>query len=244
VIKKNHTFTPSQMANNLSLDECIQTQNEKRLNQLIDAGATITYAQQETIINHNLISSVRKLLERGFRFDNNNIVGSVRSIEMIALFVVHGFNIKYRRRTTLLHNFRTLKGDNLHTLLEFLMANGFNMYNCVHNYDFAPGDYLEQLNEAVALAIRYDNRDLLRCCDEYDPGIVTSADKHILFACVFYNAINCAQYLLDRGIDRTLRDDDGLLAYELEDYHHNEDREPIKHLIRDYDSFIKKPMEA
>src|SRR5947209_8767668 len=163
------------MTDNLSLDECIRTRNEDRLNQLIDAGATITYAQQQDIITHNLIPPVRKLLERGFRFDNNNIVGSVQSIEMIALFVAHGFdvNTKYRRRTTLLNNFRTLKGDDLRTLLKFLIANGFNMYTCVHNYDFAPGDFLAELNEAVALAIRYDNCDLLQLCNKYNLKILT-----------------------------------------------------------------------
>jgi hypothetical protein len=37
------------MTDNLSLDDCIQIQNEDRLNQLIDAGAIINYPQQQDI---------------------------------------------------------------------------------------------------------------------------------------------------------------------------------------------------
>lgn len=234
------------MADNLTVDECFQTDNQIELNRLIEAGATINYAQQCMLISRNWFSTVSLLRQRGFQFDLRAMLFNINSLEMVDLLMEFGFDIntKFRNTCSLLANVHSLQGDRLEIFLKGLIGRGFNMYTCTHNYDFAPGNYIPELYEAIAIAIRYDQIDLLCFCDQFDPKMITESDSHILFACVFFNAIKCAEYLLHRDIDRTLRNDEGMLAYEIHHYDNNGDRESIKTLIRDFDpsSFIKEPM--
>jgi hypothetical protein len=238
-----------EMDNNLIAEiyNCIETHNIERLDFLIKSNIPLNRDQQRKIINNNWISIVNKLLQRGFVFDNNDIIYGIKSIEMLDLFLAQGFDINAisHRGHNILINVANMRGNNLCNFLNDLVPRGFNMYHCIHNYDLCPGIGQPDLNEAIAIAIRYDNIDLLQFCDIFDTNMLISTDSHMLFTCVFFNSIKCAEYLLDRGFDKNLRAEDGSLAYESEYYSDTGDRELIKTLIKDYDQslLIKQPMD-
>jgi hypothetical protein len=153
---------------------------------------------------------------------------------MVDLFLSNGFDInsKMENGCTLLMAMMSLDdneliGNTRCDCLHALLARGANLYDMVNG-----------VNMVAVAAIQHDDVDLLQFCathniDLLNPVVIDDRPMGtLLHVCVATNATQCAQYLLDHGIDRNHIDVDGKLAHEMET--HGIDTNAIKTRIRDY----------
>lgn len=237
------------------IGHCIHRGFIDGLRLLIEAGVPIDYITQETIIRNNWITLVEILLERGTNMDFIHLIHSIRSIEMVDFFLAHGYHINQNidHGATLLMGMmfvdeKELIGGTRHEFLRALLARGANLH-----------DTFCGMNGVAMVAIQNDDLELLQFCDEHNIDLLSpitpmgafigAPTGNLLHGCVFANAIKCAQYLLDRGIDRTVTDVEGKLAYEMELRHEISQDEinlnEIKNIIQNYEEplTIKEPVE-
>lgn len=222
---------------------CIQSKFVDGLRLLIEAGVPIWFAYYRDIIKNNWVTLVECLMERGDHMDFNFAIRSIRSIEMLDLFLSRGLNINYKIKDqgSLLMFMLSVKenkliGGSRKEIFHALVARGANIY-----------ELIKGLNVVVLAAFQTDDNELLELCvnhniDLLSPHMLQGAPvANLLHVCMYYNAIKCAQYLLDIGIDRKLTDMNGKLAHQIGSEEVILD--PIRNLIKNYEEFplIKEP---
>jgi hypothetical protein len=226
-------FTPQALKS--CVWRCIQYNFFDGLRLLINIGVPIDNTEQCSIIMNNWVDIVAHLFEHHIEFDYEDVI-RFRSLEMLDLFLSKGFDINYKLEIggTLLMVMMSLKEDELigcnkRELLNALIARGANIH-----------DTFQGVNGLAIGAIQQDHVELLQFCVDHNIDLLCPILNNdgpignLLHACVATNAIKCAQYLLDLGIDRTLTDIDGKLAHEIEPREYDDDFDDIKNLIKNY----------
>jgi hypothetical protein len=225
---------------------CVDSKFIDGLHLLIETGIPIDARNQNHIIRNNWIDLVERLMDRGNNIDFNDAVLSIRSIEMLDLFLAKGLDINYKTSdgVTLMMGLLFLPEDELiggtrHQFLHALLDRGADLYAMVQG-----------MNGVVITALKYDDIELLKFCDKNNIDLLSplsTNEGNLLHGCVFANAIKCALYLLDLGIDRTVTDRKGKLGFEIGSSNPDLEgaRDEIMNLIKNYEGFplIKEPVE-
>jgi hypothetical protein len=237
-------FTPQSLKSCVSL--CINNKFFDGLRLLIDSGVPIENMDQNIIIMNNWVDLVAYLFEHHIEFDFESIIRSIRSIKMLDLFLAKGLDINYKMENgcSLLMAMMILReyeliGCTKYELLQALTARGTNIY-----------DTFGGVNGIALGAVQEDNLELLQFCVDHNIDVLSPIMDNqfrmgnLLHACVAANAIKCAQYLLDLGIDRTVTDARGKLPHEIEECGDAEQFDDIKNLIKNYiePPLIKEPV--
>jgi hypothetical protein len=225
------------------VSHCVYSKFVDGLRLLIDAGVPINSVNQETIISNNWIALVEYILEKGTNMDLRSVIISTCSIEMLDLFLSRGFDINQKTEgecsffVDMMMGEKDLIGCTQHQIFEALIARGGNIY-----------DTFRGMNVVATASIQHDDVEILEFCYNHNIDLLSPfifrdrVHGTLLHVCVVRNAIKCAQYLLDLGIDRTITDIDGKLSYEME-LSDGMNRDEIKNLIKNYEAppMIKEP---